>query len=25
MWLVNQVKAAGMWSEVVLWFWLDVV
>ena len=23
--LVNQVKAAGMWSETVLWFWLDVV
>jgi hypothetical protein len=25
MWLINQVKAAGMWSEAVLWFWLDVV
>jgi hypothetical protein len=24
MWLANQVKAAGMWSEAVLWLWLDV-
>ena len=24
-WEINQVKAAGMWSETVLWFWLDVV
>jgi hypothetical protein len=23
--LANQVKAAGMWSEAVLWLWLDVV
>ena len=25
MWLINQVKAAGRWSEAVLWFWLDDV
>jgi hypothetical protein len=24
-WLINQVKAVGMWFEAVLWFWPVVV